>query len=49
MIVVNGKKRRATHVVDDSFAAGSKIDVLFISHFDFDHVSFIPYPSNLTS
>ncbi len=36
------KTRRATHVVEDSFAAGSKIDVLFISHFDFDHVSLIP-------
>ncbi len=35
------KTRRATHVVEDSFAAGSKIDVLFISHFDFDHVSLI--------
>lgn len=30
---------RANHLVSSSFKKGSSIDVLFISHFDYDHVS----------
>lgn len=31
--------KRATKVVEESFEKSSTIDILFISHFDFDHVS----------
>ena len=31
--------KRATKVVEGSFEKSSTIDILFISHFDFDHVS----------
>jgi len=36
------KTRKAQQVVDRSFSFGSEIDILFISHFDFDHISLIP-------
>lgn len=40
------RQRDVTHaksIVDKSFASTDTIDVLFISHFHFDHISLIPY------
>ena len=33
------KLKKANLVVEKSFKSGSVIDILFISHFDFDHIS----------
>lgn len=36
------KTRKACKLVEKSFDSDKEIDVLFISHFDYDHVSLIP-------